>query len=142
MGIQQIPQSVFLTGSFDDKSLKVAELLFKNGFREAYAIQGGVKGKNGWLSIQETLLPPSVHIFPKKKKKKLQQPEIYGGINQQSDSADQSSVSSRTQTSNGYVSKSVEPTAETKNSARSLSPYPKYPDLKPPSSPTPSKPKS
>ncbi|KAK1353106.1 rhodanese-like domain-containing protein 4A, chloroplastic [Heracleum sosnowskyi] len=127
--------TICILDSFDDNSLKVAELLFKNGFREAYAIRGGVKGKNGWLSIQETLLPPSVHIFPKKKKKKLQQ-------NQQSDNADQSSLSSSTQTTNGYVSKSVELTAEKKNSARSLSPYPKYPDLKPPSSPTPSKPKS
>lgn len=39
----------WVEGSFDDNSLKVAELLFKNGFREAYAIRGGVKGKNGWL---------------------------------------------------------------------------------------------
>ncbi|XP_074334168.1 rhodanese-like domain-containing protein 4A, chloroplastic isoform X2 [Apium graveolens] len=117
--------TICILDSFDDNSLKVAELLFKNGFREAYAIRGGVKGKNGWLAIQETLLPPSVHIFPKKKKKKLQQPETNGGVTQQSDNADQSSVSSSTQTTNGYVSKSVEPTAETKNSARSLSPYPK-----------------
>lgn len=39
----------WVEGSFDDNSLKVAELLFKNGFREAYAIRGEVKGKNGWL---------------------------------------------------------------------------------------------
>lgn len=35
-------------GSFDDDSLKVAELLVKNGFKEAYAIKGGVRGKEGW----------------------------------------------------------------------------------------------
>lgn len=39
----------WVEGSFDDNSLKVAELLFKNGFREAYVIRGEVKGKNGWL---------------------------------------------------------------------------------------------
>lgn len=27
----------------------MAKLLFKNGFKEAYAIEGGVRGKNGWL---------------------------------------------------------------------------------------------
>ncbi|KAL1834954.1 hypothetical protein ACET3Z_004605 [Daucus carota] len=136
--------TICILDSFDDNSLKVAELLFKKGFREAYAIRGGVKGKNGWLSIQGTLLPPSVHIFPKKKGKKLPQTElVHGqGINQLSENADQSSsASSSAQMTNGYVSK-TEPTAETKISARSLSPYPKYPDLKPPSSPTPSKPKS
>ena len=35
-------------GSFDDDSLKVAELLVKNGFKEAYAIKGGLRGKDGW----------------------------------------------------------------------------------------------
>jgi hypothetical protein len=29
--------------------MRVAELLFKNGFKEAYAIRGGVRGKKGWL---------------------------------------------------------------------------------------------
>jgi hypothetical protein len=28
--------------------MKVAELLFKNGFKEAYAIRGGVRGEKGW----------------------------------------------------------------------------------------------
>lgn len=27
----------------------MAELLFKNGFKEAYAIKGGVGGTKGWL---------------------------------------------------------------------------------------------
>lgn len=26
----------------------MAELLFKNGFKEAYAIEGGLRGKDGW----------------------------------------------------------------------------------------------
>lgn len=46
----------WVEGSFDDNSLKVAELLFKKGFREAYAIRGGVKGKNGWLVFFVSLL--------------------------------------------------------------------------------------
>jgi len=29
--------------------MKVAELLFKNGFKEAYAIKGGVRGQQGWM---------------------------------------------------------------------------------------------
>jgi len=29
--------------------MKVAELLFKNGFKEAYAIRGGVRGEKGWM---------------------------------------------------------------------------------------------
>lgn len=39
----------FCYGSFDGESLKVAELLYKNGFKEAYAIKGGVRGKDGWM---------------------------------------------------------------------------------------------
>lgn len=36
-------------GSFDGNSMKVAELLVKSGFKEAYAIKDGVRGKKGWL---------------------------------------------------------------------------------------------
>lgn len=38
-------------GSFDGNSLKVAELLVKNGFKEAYAIRGGLRGNKGWQVI-------------------------------------------------------------------------------------------
>lgn len=41
--------SFSMQGSFDGNSLKVAELLFKNGFKGAYAIKGGVRGKKGWI---------------------------------------------------------------------------------------------
>ncbi|OEL12996.1 Rhodanese-like domain-containing protein 4A, chloroplastic [Dichanthelium oligosanthes] len=54
--------------SFDGNSLKVAELLVKNGFKEAYAIKGGLRGPEGWQAVQENYLPPSVHVFPRKKK--------------------------------------------------------------------------
>lgn len=40
---------VCVEGSFDGNSMKVAELLFKDGFKEAYAIKDGVRGKKGWL---------------------------------------------------------------------------------------------
>ncbi|KAF2284679.1 hypothetical protein GH714_029139 [Hevea brasiliensis] len=70
---------------FDGNSMRVAELLFKNGFKEAYAIRGGVRGKKGWMAIQETLLPPSVHIYLKKKKSKSSQLGINGGVGQQSE---------------------------------------------------------
>lgn len=76
---------VCVMDNFDGNSMKVAELLFKNGFKEAYAIRGGVRGKKGWQEIQESLLPPSVHIYPRKKVKKMsEQLEMNGGVNQQS----------------------------------------------------------
>lgn len=75
---------ICILDNFDGNSMEVAELLFKNGFKEAYAIRGGVRGKKGWQEIQETLLPPSVHIYPKKKVKKMsEQLEMNGGVNQQ-----------------------------------------------------------
>lgn len=37
-----------MEGSFDGNSIKVAELLVKNGLKEAYAIRGGIRGKKGW----------------------------------------------------------------------------------------------
>ncbi|KAJ4730375.1 Rhodanese-like domain-containing protein chloroplastic-like [Melia azedarach] len=88
---------VCIMDNFDGSSMKAAELLFKNGFKEAYAISGGVRGKKGWLAIQETLLPPSVHILPKKKKKKakvLQQQGINGVDQQTGDNAEGSSSNS------------------------------------------------
>ncbi|KAL6987496.1 hypothetical protein U1Q18_013241 [Sarracenia purpurea var. burkii] len=107
---------IVVLDNFDGNSMKVAELLFKNGFKEAYAIRGGVRGKNGWQAIQETLLPPSVHIYPKKKVKIFQQPEMNGGVNKQSDN---------------YTTSS--PTLFAGQCE-------KDPNMKPPSSPTPSKP--
>ncbi|BBH09947.1 Rhodanese/Cell cycle control phosphatase superfamily protein, partial [Prunus dulcis] len=94
---------------FDGISIKVAELLFKNGFKEAYAIKGGVGGTKGWLESQETLLPPSMHIYPKKKVETSQKTGMNGGV------------------------------VRAMKTAMVL-PLLEYPDLKPPSSPTPSKP--
>ncbi|KAJ6687010.1 RHODANESE-LIKE DOMAIN-CONTAINING PROTEIN 4A CHLOROPLASTIC [Salix purpurea] len=133
------------SGSFDGDSMRVAELLFKNGFKEAYAIRGGVRGKKGWLEIQETLLPPSIHMKPKKKKKKakISQLGVNGGVAQQNDGEDgiPSSTSLPLEESqsvdNGHINKSM---TSTRVEIDFRSPYPNYPDLKPPSSPTPSKP--
>ena len=104
----------WMEGSFDGNSLKVAELLHKKkGFKEAYAIRGGVAGKNGWQvpnishfcfavihihdfvskwtlgfihvylqEIQESLLPPSVHVYPNKKKGKKSTKDGNGAIAQ------------------------------------------------------------
>ncbi|XP_071716995.1 rhodanese-like domain-containing protein 4A, chloroplastic [Rutidosis leptorrhynchoides] len=128
--------TVCILDNFDGDSMKVAELLFKNGFKEAYAIRGGVRGTNGWLEIQETLLPPSVHIYPKRKGQKSTQGNTNGAIKQQSEVKNEtdSVIAESKQTNNGYVNTSTEP------NTRSSSPYPMYPDMKPPSSPTPSKP--
>ncbi|XP_061368552.1 rhodanese-like domain-containing protein 4A, chloroplastic [Gastrolobium bilobum] len=134
--------------SFDGNSMKVAELLFKNGFKEAYAIKGGVRGQKGWIAIQDTLLPPSVHIYRRKKTKASQQLTTNGnGAIPQNASNNESALSPDTpengnqKTDNGHVKRSVESVPEVKiGSVASSSPYPNYPDLKPPSSPTPSKP--
>ncbi|GAV68383.1 hypothetical protein CFOL_v3_11886, partial [Cephalotus follicularis] len=141
---------VCILDNLDDNSMKVAELLFKNGFQEAYAIRGGVKGKKGWLAIQEMLLPPSVHIKPKKKKKRVkitEQVGMNGGVNQQTENDNEGSSStsvpireSQRMENNGHVNKSTTSIPHLKIGYRSSSPYPNFPDLKPPSSPTPSKP--
>ncbi|CAA7023700.1 unnamed protein product [Microthlaspi erraticum] len=57
---------VCVLDNFDGNSMKVAELLIENGFKEAYYIKGGARGKNGWLAIQEELLPPPVHMTTSK----------------------------------------------------------------------------
>ncbi|KAL1218000.1 Rhodanese-like domain-containing protein 4A [Cardamine amara subsp. amara] len=57
---------VCVLDNFDGNSMKVAELLIKNGFKEAYYIKGGARGKKGWLAIQEELLPPPVHMYTAK----------------------------------------------------------------------------
>ncbi|KAI3732708.1 hypothetical protein L1987_63915 [Smallanthus sonchifolius] len=41
--------TICILDNFDGESMKVAELLFNNGFKEAYAIRGGVRGSNRWL---------------------------------------------------------------------------------------------
>lgn len=59
--------SSVVEGSFDGNSLKVAELLFKNGFKEAYAIEGGLRGKDGWevspLSLSEICSFVRLYIY-------------------------------------------------------------------------------
>ncbi|KAJ0248908.1 Rhodanese-like domain-containing protein 4A [Hirschfeldia incana] len=61
---------VCVLDNFDGNSMKVAELLVENGgFKEAYYIKGGARGKNGWLAVQEELLPPPVHMYTSKNAK-------------------------------------------------------------------------
>ncbi|KAL8549152.1 hypothetical protein ACS0TY_008131 [Phlomoides rotata] len=118
--------------NFDGNSMKVAELLVKNGLKEAYAIRGGIRGTKGWQEIQETLLPPAVHVYPKKRAKRPNQLDTNGGITRQTDD-----VSSNTGNTTPNILKNDDFSS---NSPSPLSPYPNYPDFKPPSSPTPSKP--
>ncbi|KAI4341567.1 hypothetical protein MLD38_026278 [Melastoma candidum] len=123
--------------NFDGNSLKVAELLFKKGFKEAYAIKGGVLGKKGWMDIQETLLPPSAHMKPKKKQKGKPSPVTLtnGAVGQINN--DQTGELSSADDSLG---ENLAMRSRDELVRQSLSPYPNYPDLKPPSSPTPSRP--
>ncbi|XP_041989417.1 rhodanese-like domain-containing protein 4A, chloroplastic [Salvia splendens] len=130
--------TVCILDNFDGNSIKVAELLVKTGgFKEAYAIRGGTMGKEGWQEIQETLLPPSVHIIPKKRTKVPKKQDTNGDIPRVKENTD--SPASK-EIKNEDVS-SVSPSVRSEGSpSKPLSPYPNYPDLKPPSSPTPSKP--
>ncbi|KAL5861575.1 hypothetical protein ACOSQ4_002871 [Xanthoceras sorbifolium] len=130
--------------NFDGYSLEAAELLFKKGFKEAYAIKYGVRGKKGWLAIQRKVMPPALHILPKTIKKKVktsQQLEI-NGVDQQTGDKN-GSLSSGNVSVLQNQTKDLANVNETENinvGSRSSSPYPNYPDMKPPSSPTPSKP--
>ncbi|KAM0946489.1 putative Rhodanese-like domain-containing protein STR4 [Dioscorea sansibarensis] len=128
--------------NFDGNSLKVAELLFKNGFKEAYAIEGGLRGKDGWEEIQENLLPPSVRVYPRKKKSvKSNRSKLNSLL--KDEKATEHGRAQRNDTENGYVSTMNEASRQaTSVQQRPLSPYPNYPDLKPPSSPSPSKPRT
>ncbi|KAH0448371.1 hypothetical protein IEQ34_022171 [Dendrobium chrysotoxum] len=132
--------------NFDGNSLKVAKLLFENGFKEVYAIKGGVLGKDGWQAIQEKLLPPSVHVYPKKKSRTSsdQDDERREGNEEREENRQLLNSSSRNQEEiqnieNGYM-KSRKSSSTAHVHGKPLSPYPNFKDLKPPSSPTPSKP--
>ncbi|PKA54732.1 Rhodanese-like domain-containing protein 4A, chloroplastic [Apostasia shenzhenica] len=132
--------------NFDGNSLIVAELLFKKGFKEAYAIKGGLRGNDGWQEIQETLLPPSVRVYPRKKRKSINPDEENRKLSDEQNHNSSNAVTSITNlemikdVENGHI-KSMESMLEEQEShQRPLSPYPNYTDLKPPSSPTPSKP--
>ncbi|XP_019052587.1 PREDICTED: rhodanese-like domain-containing protein 4A, chloroplastic isoform X2 [Nelumbo nucifera] len=121
--------TVCIIDDFDGNSMKVAELLVKNGFKEAYAIKGGIKGKNGWQEIQETLLPLSVHVLPNKVGKTSQKLEIKGRVNRQTE--EKSQVPSFTSASEGSERTKVERTKSKElnsqanhGSNRALSPYP------------------
>ncbi|XP_047323636.1 rhodanese-like domain-containing protein 4A, chloroplastic [Impatiens glandulifera] len=150
--LEKFPQPadtvICILDNFDGNSMKVAELLVKNGFKETYAVRGGIRGKNGWQEIQENLLPPSVHIYPKKKNEKVKkqgQLDTNGGVNQSdiNGQATPFSTSTDSGTDNGKPNNNIVGGGYVmKSSSRPSSPYPNYPDLKPPSSPTPSKPRS
>ncbi|KAL5711754.1 hypothetical protein ACHQM5_013999 [Ranunculus cassubicifolius] len=138
--------TICILDDFDGKSMEVAELLFKKGFKEAYAIKGGLRGKNGWQAIQETLLPPSLHVVPKKVET-TKPPDVKEGedLLNQNNGQISSIPANEIEVENGYVNSKVSSSQARSTSSPSseyLSPYPNYPDLKPPSSPTPSKPES
>lgn len=78
--------------------------------------------------IQETLLPPSVHIYPKKKVKGLQPQDSNNGVIQANEINSQSpsaiGVTQVEQISNGSIKKSADSTSAIKCGPRSSSPYP------------------
>ncbi|KAJ1417262.1 Rhodanese-like domain superfamily [Sesbania bispinosa] len=118
--------------SFEGNSMKVVELLFNNGFKEAYAIKGGVRGQQGWMVIQDSLLPPPVHINRRKKTKASQNLGTNGNeAIQQNESNNETALSpdilavGNQKTENGQVKRSAESNPEMKNGlVASSSPYP------------------
>ncbi|CAL9125990.1 unnamed protein product [Musa textilis] len=130
--------------NFDGESLKLAELLYKNGFKEAYAIKGGLRGKDGWQAIQETFLPPSVHVHPRKKQiVESAETEVNNQMmNDQIVASSSNHHDKNLNTDNGFVEPTETISTAKLNPERLLSPYPNYSELKPPSSPSPSKPQS
>ncbi|CAH9109724.1 unnamed protein product [Cuscuta epithymum] len=133
------PQStnVCIIDHFDGNSITVAELLVKSGFKEAYAIRGGLRGSKGWQEIQEELLPLSVRVYPKKKAKVLELEQGNSTDAIQPDEDMDSGIKRGEEIIKGSVTMPLEINS---SGYRPLSPYTNYPDLKPPSSPTPSKP--
>ncbi|KAL0435212.1 UNVERIFIED_CONTAM: Rhodanese-like domain-containing protein 4A, chloroplastic [Sesamum radiatum] len=122
--------TVCIIDNFDGNSMKVAELLVKNGFKEAYAIRGGIRGKKGWQEIQETFLPPSVHIYPKKKTEMPKHLDTNGGIKRQDGNNDDLSSNTGSRSNNTPKEiknddfSSISPTVQSKGGQRPLSPYP------------------
>ncbi|TKW18160.1 hypothetical protein SEVIR_5G414500v4 [Setaria viridis] len=141
---------VCVLDNFDGNSLRVAELLIENGFKEAYAIQGGLRGPEGWQAVQENYLPPSVHVFPRKKKgMKLAHTDVSAdgadgmkGENEEPLAPPSTTVVNASDESKDVYENPNGSTTAEHATRRPLSPYPNYPDLKPPSSPTPSKPRT
>ncbi|KAK4775518.1 hypothetical protein SAY87_023479 [Trapa incisa] len=138
---------ICILDNLDGNSMKVAELLFKSGFKEAYAIKGGVRGKKGWLAIQESLLPPSVHMKANKKGEASEDIGINGAVPEQNGQNDLISFLPDAPTKveeqpNDALNSNKSTLIPDKVVHNSLSPYPNYADMKPPSSPTPSKPKN
>lgn len=71
--------------------------------------------------IQDTFLPPSVHVYAKKKVKQSKQLETNGRVNQQSEDKSNQAFSSTKvpigseNGNNGYVVKSMKPTQQTES---------------------------
>lgn len=79
--------------------------------------------------IQETLLPPSVRIYRKKKVKTSQQLGMNGGVLQSNEidkaiSSEHVDIGDSQRIDNGRVKKSTKSALEIKNASRSSSPYP------------------
>ncbi|GAB2226351.1 hypothetical protein Droror1_Dr00022153 [Drosera rotundifolia] len=107
---------------FDGNSMKAAQLLYKNGFIETYAIEGGVLGKKGWKEIQEQYIPPSAHIVSKKKTKKSMEREVNGAYPLPDDQMNGLTPATNSEAEVAGIDTNY------------------YADIEPPSSPSPSKP--
>jgi len=145
--------TLYILDMYDGNSMEVAQMLTRNGFRAVYAIRDGFQGSNGWQAVGEILFPKTVHVDTGNGATVSQDHKVNVSA---SAAVDTEALQSQTKESTILPSSfgtearissapqpaTVEPAVEPLSSIRPLSPYPLYPDLKPPTSPTPSKPAS
>ncbi|GLJ30714.1 hypothetical protein SUGI_0608760 [Cryptomeria japonica] len=176
--------TLYILDMYDGKSMQVAQMLTRNGFKTAYAIRDGFQGSNGWQAVEEKLFTNSTQVVARDGATVSPNPKINASASStvKQESLQDKSTESRTMPSSmdpevrtnlvplgapvmpdkkvdvttpvpssldrdvGVNSASqtapVEVSSQAPSLPRALSPYPQYPDLKPPTSPTPSKPTS
>ncbi|XP_057863263.2 protein THYLAKOID RHODANESE-LIKE, chloroplastic isoform X2 [Cryptomeria japonica] len=174
--------TLYILDMYDGKSMQVAQMLTRNGFKTAYAIRDGFQGSNGWQAVEEKLFTNSTQVVARDGATVSPNPKINASASStvKQESLQDKSTESRTMPSSmdpevrtnlvplgapvmpdkkvdvttpvpssldrdvGVNSASqtapVEVSSQAPSLPRALSPYPQYPDLKPPTSPTPSKP--
>eukprot|EP01018_Ginkgo_biloba_P003124 Gb_06683 [translate_table: standard] len=143
--------TLYICDKYDGNSMKVAQMLTRNGFKAAYAIRDGVEGIKGWQAIGKTLPVKTVHMsrnngaaISQDQKVDVSASVAVNPATAENQTTKPAPVQSSFRTEEVINSASppapVESAVEPHCSPRPLSPYPMYPDLKPPTSPTPSRP--
>ncbi|CAA6671571.1 unnamed protein product [Spirodela intermedia] len=145
--------TLFILDKFDGNSEFVAELATANGFKAAFAIKDGAEGPRGWVMIGKALLPASTAaraslpspVQPSTDTPPAPSAEKVESVPEAPPKEPKATVLKAETAAEPPQEVNSVPDAEVKAESvsgltRSLSPYPYYPDFKPPSSPCPSQP--